>query len=106
MTPAIGNRYLLYAFGWISMRTKYQLGFCLVYTFNEPIFLELSAPWLQLQEGISWSAAIQLGTWMETFLSCTSDVLHAPAILLGCLCTGGGGEGFACLADVPLLMGL
>ncbi len=92
MTPAIGNRYLLYVFGWISMRTTCHLGFCSVYTFNEPIFLGLPSPWLQLQEGISWTAAIQLGTWLETFLSCTSDVLHAPVILLGGACAGRGGD--------------
>ncbi len=34
MTPAGRDKYLLYAFGWISMRTTCHLGFCLVYTFN------------------------------------------------------------------------
>ncbi len=34
MTPAVRDRYLLYAFGWISMRTTCCLGFCPVYTFN------------------------------------------------------------------------
>jgi hypothetical protein len=34
MTPAVRDWYLLYAFGWISMRTTRHLGFCPVYTFN------------------------------------------------------------------------
>ncbi len=35
MTPAVGDRYLLYAFGWISMRMTCHLVFCPVYTFND-----------------------------------------------------------------------
>ncbi len=34
VTPAVWDRYLLYAFGWISMKTACRLGFCLVSTFN------------------------------------------------------------------------
>jgi hypothetical protein len=34
MTPAVRGRYLLYAFGWIYVRTTCRLGFCPVYTFN------------------------------------------------------------------------
>ncbi len=34
MTSATRDRYLLYAFGWISMRTTCHLGLCPVYTFN------------------------------------------------------------------------
>jgi hypothetical protein len=51
MTPAVRGRYLLYAFGWIYVRTTCRLGFCPVYTFN----------------GLS-SASTELGNTYEVYI--------------------------------------